>query len=50
MFDRFMEWLPITAFLLRKGNRMLRLGLGQNSGEWFFRVDLWFFAVRVSRS
>jgi hypothetical protein len=31
---------------LNKDNRMLRIGFGKHDGEWFFRVDLWYFGVR----
>jgi hypothetical protein len=31
---------------LNKDNRMLRIGFGRHDGEWFFRVDLWYFGVR----
>ena len=32
-------------------NRMLRLGLGKNNGQWFVRIDLWFVGYRwVKRS
>lgn len=38
-----MTYLPFD-----KDNRMLRVGFGKNKGRWFFRVDLWFFGLRLS--
>jgi hypothetical protein len=38
----------ITRILLDRDNRMLRIGFGKHSGRWFFRVDLWWFGVRIS--
>jgi len=34
---------------LSPGNRMVRLGFGQNSSNWFIRVDLWFRGFRISK-
>ena len=39
----------IKKIPLSRGNRMLRIGFGQNGGNWFFRVDLWYFGIRVSK-
>lgn len=30
-----------------KDNRMIRLGLGKNKGQWFFRLDLWYIGFRL---
>lgn len=32
---------------LDKNNRMLRVGFGKNDGNWFARIDLWFFGFRL---
>lgn len=37
----------VTFIRMDKDNRMLRVGLGKNKGNWFFRVDLWFFGFRI---
>lgn len=29
-------------------NRMLRIGFGKHDNHWFFRIDLWFFGLRLS--
>jgi hypothetical protein len=40
--------MKITKIKLDKSNRMLRLGFGKNEGKWFFRIDLWFFGIRLT--
>jgi hypothetical protein len=35
-----------TTIRLDKDNRMLRIGIGKHSGEWFFRIDLWWVGYR----
>lgn len=32
---------------MQRGNRMLRIGLGQHDGKWFFRIDLWLYGIRL---
>jgi hypothetical protein len=34
---------------LDRNNRMLRVGFGKNNGRWFFRIDLWFFGIRIKK-
>lgn len=36
--------------VLEKGDRMVRIGAGQNKGRWFFRVDLWAVGFRVRKN
>lgn len=31
-------------------NRMLRIGGGRHDGRWFFRIDLWWWGWRWTRS
>lgn len=38
----------ITKLHMDKGNRMLRLGCGQNEGRWFVRLDLWWVGFRLT--
>lgn len=38
----------IEKVVMLRGNRMVRLGFGQNSGRWFFRVDLWWIGFRIT--
>lgn len=38
-----------TRIPLDSLNRMARIGFGKHAGEWFFRIDLWFFGVRITR-
>lgn len=40
--------LGFKALTLPKGNRMLRIGFGQNNSKWFARVDLWFYGLRIT--
>lgn len=42
--------LTITKIPLTEGNRMIRVGGGQNKGIWFFRVDLWFNGWRITKA
>jgi hypothetical protein len=37
----------IEKLTLEPGNRMLRIGFGQNENKWFFRIDFWFFGIRI---
>jgi hypothetical protein len=36
----------MTILPLDPDNRMARMGFGKNKGNWFFRIDLWFFGFR----
>jgi hypothetical protein len=40
--------MTLTKINLNKGNRMLRIGVGQNGSKWFMRIDLWFLGIRIS--
>lgn len=40
--------MKITKLKLESGNRMLRIGFGQNDHKLFFRVDLWFVGYRLT--
>lgn len=33
---------------MKPGNRMVRLGFGQNVGNWFVRLDLWKYGFRIT--
>jgi hypothetical protein len=39
----------LTKILLDKDDRMLRIGFGKNNSKWFFRIDLWWVGVRITR-
>jgi hypothetical protein len=40
-----------TAIIrMSKDNRKLRIGIGKYEGSWFFRIDLWFFGIRISQN
>lgn len=39
----------ITIIDLDKDNRMLRIGFGKNKGNYFFRIDLWFKGIRITK-
>jgi hypothetical protein len=41
--------IQINKILLDSDNRMLRIGFGKHSGEWFFRVDLWWVGYRFKK-
>lgn len=38
----------VTVIPMDKGNRMLRIGIGQHNDRVFFRVDLWFRGYRIA--
>lgn len=40
--------LNLILVKMEPGNRMMRIGLGQNDKRWFFRIDLWFFGIRIT--
>lgn len=41
--------MKIDKILLNKDNRMLRIGVGKHDGNWFFRVDFWFYGFRLTK-
>jgi hypothetical protein len=41
--------MTLTKITLNKDNRMLRLGIGKNDGNWFARVDLWCVGYRITK-
>lgn len=41
--------MTLTKIALNKDNRMLRLGIGKNDGNWFVRIDLWCVGYRITR-
>jgi hypothetical protein len=38
-----LDYIPLD-----KKNRMLRAGFGKYYGNWFVRIDLWFFGIRIT--
>lgn len=44
------DLLPVNVNVIRmkSGNRMVRMGFGQNENRWFFRVDMWWFGIRIT--
>lgn len=42
------EKLTITKIILIQNNRMLRVGVGKHTGEWFMRIDLWWVGYRLT--
>ena len=42
--------MVLTKINLGKDNRMLRVGFGKNNGSWFFRLDLWFVGIRLTKN
>jgi hypothetical protein len=41
--------MKLTKIDLNKGNRILRIGIGQNGSRWFFRIDLWYIGIRITQ-
>lgn len=39
----------IEKIALKPKNEMLRIGFGRYDGNWFFRIDLWRIAFRVTK-
>lgn len=39
--------MKIEKVVMTIGNRMLRIGVGQNEFRWFIRIDLWWVGYRV---
>lgn len=40
--------MKIEIIKMTRGNRMLRMGLGQHDHKWFVRLDLWWYGIRIS--
>lgn len=40
--------MQILKIPLERYNRMVRVGIGQHGGKWFFRIDLWFVGIRIT--
>ena len=41
--------MKLTTIPLDPQNRMLRIGFGLHDGQWFARIDLWTFGLRLSK-
>ncbi len=41
--------MTIQKINLDPDNRMLRIGFGKHEAKYFFRVDLWFFGIRLKK-
>lgn len=33
---------------LDSNNNMLRFGFGKHKGNWFMRIDLWWYGIRLT--
>lgn len=42
-----LKGMKLQIINMTKGNRMIRIGLGQNESIWFLRIDFWFKGIRV---
>lgn len=41
--------MSVTKVVMEPGERMVRLGAGQNKGRWFARIDLWWVGFRLTK-
>lgn len=41
--------VKVTKVEMSKGDRMVRIGFGQNKGRLFFRVDFWAVGYRITK-
>ncbi len=41
--------MKFTKVNMDKKNRMARIGFGLNDGRKFFRIDLWWVGVRITK-
>lgn len=39
--------MTVEKISLDMNNRMIRIGFGKHKSNWFARIDLWFFGIRV---
>lgn len=39
--------LKFSIIYMDRSNRMARIGFGKKDSSWFFRIDFWFFGVRI---
>ncbi len=40
--------MKVEKIVLGTGDRMIRVGFGQNVYRWFFRIDLWCVGFRFT--
>lgn len=38
-----------TVIKMEPNNRMVRVGFGQHEGNWFFRIDVWYYGLRIAK-
>lgn len=41
--------MTLVLIELPKGGRMIRVGFGQHDFKWFARIDMWWFALRITK-
>ena len=41
--------MKTTILKLDDRNRMLRMGFGKHNNQWFVRMDLWCFGIRITK-
>lgn len=39
--------MKVFRIKMYKGDRMLRVGIGQNDSIWYIALDLWFVGYRI---
>ena len=44
--EQLMKFSKVT---MEPNNRMVRIGFGQNESRWFFRIDFWWFGIRITK-
>lgn len=42
--------MRLTKLPMDNKNRKLRFGFGLNGGQWFIRIDLWFYGFRLNKN
>lgn len=41
--------MKFSKVTMEPNNRMVRIGVGQNESRWFFRIDFWWFGIRITK-
>lgn len=41
--------MKTTILKLDRRNRMLRMGFGKHDNQWFIRMDLWYYGIRITK-
>ena len=41
--------MKTTILKLPSWNRMIRMGFGKRDNQWYIRMDLWYYGIRITK-